>query len=526
MPPPSLAEQELLQLLEHDPRNVDALLRVGWFRLQRRDWIGAREILLKAHVLEPNSPIIRIYAAHALAACHDDRAPQMLADWRSWLPLPDQQQLDLAIAMQHTDWSAEAVGVLEDLLGRSPDDRWARLSLASLYERVNRLEDAQALVDAMLRDEAFNSAAINVELRQQQASLLQRRGDIVEARKVLERAGPRTADDPDHFFELARLADLLGDEPAAIRHLAHAHGLQRRDLEETAPQRLDDAGSVFPEVRSRMSATDASKWPALVAPNQSQSPIFVVGFPRSGTTLVEQMLDAHPQLQSMDERPYLTILSDQLETHGIRVPGELDRLTQAECDELRKGYLMLACARIRRNWDASLVDKNPLNMLQVPLIHRIFPNARFVLMLRHPCDVLLSNYMQNYRSAVLMAASLDLTSLARSYVEAFEYWFHHVGLLHPSVHTIRYEELVADPAGQVDRLARYLGLDSSAPMLRVTEHARKKAFIGTPSYTQVIEPIHGRGVGHWLRYRQWLGGASRILAPILPRVGYAIEDGS
>lgn len=515
------AEVNVLQLLQREPENADALLRLGWLRLQRRDWAGAREALLHAHVLQPRSPVIRIYATHALSACHDDRAPQMLADWRDWLPLPDKQQLDLALAMQNTDWSAEAVDVLHDLLARSPGDRWARITLAGLYERMNRLDDAGAIVADMLADSASNDAAMQVELLHQQAVLLKREGDLAAAREVLERVGPRTDDDADHYFELAEMADRQHDESAAMHWLGLAHAREREALSRVALQRLEQGTSVFPQIGERMTAADAARWSRLAAPGMRQSPVFVVGFPRSGTTLVEQMLDAHPALQAMDERPYFTMLTDQLEEHGVRVPRQLDTLTQADCDELRKGYLMLVCSRIQRRWGQRLVDKNPLNMLRLPLIHRMFPDARFILMLRHPGDVLISNYMQSYRSAVMMAASLSLESLATAYGQAFEYWFHHAALLQPAVLEVRYEELVADPDAQAARLAAWLELDDAEPMLRVAQHAREKGFIGTPSYAQVIEPIHGRAIGRWQRYRPWLDGPLRTLAPVLARLGYA-----
>ena len=247
---------------------------------------------------------------------------------------------------------------------------------------------------------------------------------------------------------------------------------------------------------------------------------FLGGFPRSGTTLIEQMLDAHPALQAMDERPHFDVLADQLEDYGVHVPRGLGRLTQADCDELRKGYMLMACARTPRRRDAQLVDKNPLNMLWLPLIQRVFPNARFILMLRNPCDALLSNYMQDYRSVVMMSISLDLERLARAYVEAFEYWFHHAAILQPKVLTVRYEDLVAAPERAAAAMGGFLGLADASPMLNFARHAREKGFIGTPSYTQVIEPINQLGVDRWLHYRRWFGKPLEILAPILARLGY------
>jgi hypothetical protein len=260
-----------------------------------------------------------------------------------------------------------------------------------------------------------------------------------------------------------------------------------------------------------------------MAPDVSQSPVFVVGFPRSGTTLLEQMLDAHPRLQSMDERPFFNQLANQLEDVEVEVPRDLGRLDQRDCDELRKGYLLLSCGKLNRQWDVRLVDKNPLNMLWLPMIHRMYPEAKFILALRHPCDVILSCYMQNFRAAPLAVASRSLATLARAYVAAMEQWLYHVALIGPDVLVSRYEDLVADPGGGTRRIAEFLGLDDAGSMLGFDARAREKGFIATPSYTQVIEPINARSVGHWQRYRQWFEPVLPMLGPMLARWNYGTE---
>jgi hypothetical protein len=278
---------------------------------------------------------------------------------------------------------------------------------------------------------------------------------------------------------------------------------------------------LLPAASTFLDGTDTAKWPSFAAPDPRDSPVFVVGFPRSGTTLVERMLDSHPALQSMDERPHFETLADQLEDYGLQVPRDLGKLTQADCEELRKGYQLMACARIERDWNRQLVDKNPLNMLWLPLIMRIYPNARFVFVMRHPCDALISNYMQNYRSAVMSAISLSLERLAQAHVLAIRHWQHHVGIFKPRVLEIRYEELVADPGPQVQRLGRFLELQDADTMLEYAMRTLEAPFIGTPSYTQVIKPMYRHRVGRWLRYREYFGGAMRVIAPMLDELDYA-----
>lgn len=518
-----LTEEEVLEQIRANPEDADALLRLGWWRLTQKRYAEALELLLKAHVLQPASAIVRIYAARALAEFGDLRSRQMIRDWADWLPLPDQQQYDLAEMMQRTDWTAEAIGVLEDLLRRSPKVVVARQLLAELYERVNRLDESRALMHVLDAEISQDDSVERRDIAHLQATLLRRAGDAAGARAILERVGPRFEDDGDHEFALAALADRMGDTDAAMRHLTAAHAIRVKHLEQVAPNRLRDDIALIPTAQRSLDAESLAKWPTLISPDAAGSPVFVVGFPRSGTTLLEQMLDSHPALQAMDERPHFDILGLDLEEHGFVLPNDIYKLTQPECDELRKGYLIMACEKVKRQWHKRLVDKNPLNMLELPLIHRLYPQAKFILMLRHPCDVLLSNYMQDYRSFVLASVSRDLAHLARSYVEAFTHWLHHVALLQPSVLTVHYEDLVADQAGTAARIADYLGLEAGESMLNAAQHARQKGFISTPSYRQVIEPVNRRAIGRWEPYRAWFAEVLPVLAPMAERLGYTID---
>jgi Sulfotransferase family len=395
------------------------------------------------------------------------------------------------------------------------------MQLANVYERVNRPADAQAMLQPMLAAWITLEEPMHVEIRHQQANLALRNGDAALARSLLENAGPRNPFDYDHYFALAKVYDKLGDRPAMMQALYTAHARQIEELKHAVPFRFEPGAPILPAAEHRVTATDYRSWPQLTAPDAAQSPIFIVGYPRSGTTLLEQMLDAHPRLQSMDERPFFNTLADQLGDVGLQVPQDLHKLNQRDCDELRKAYLSLACSKVPRRWDAQLVDKNPLNMLWLPMIHRLFPRAKFILALRHPCDVILSNYMQNFRSGVLATASANLETLAKAYVTAMNYWLHHVEVFQPDLLVSRYEDLVDDPAAQTARIAQFLGLDDAAHLLTFDQRARDKGFIATPSYTQVIEPVNRKGLDRWQRYRDYFEPALPILQPILQHWGYS-----
>jgi len=518
------AEDALKALIRLAPDDPDRLDELGIVQLRLGKPREARDTLLRAFGKAPDSPGIRIHAASVCSACRDSRADHLLEPWREWLPLDDALQFDLAELLTQIGEVASALTLFEELLARNPSHREAQLLCASLYERVNRLDDAEALVQKIAASGAQADEDVRREIAHQRAELASRRHQYALARTILEQAGPRNDKDIAHWFALARSCDKLGDTNAAMRALETGHALQIEEMKIAVPHFFEPDAEILPNAETRIGVDEYRRWPELRAPGASQSPVFVVGFPRSGTTLLEQMLDAHPRLQSMDERPFFNMLAMQLENStGLEIPRDLGRLGQRDCDELRKGYLILACGKVPRCWNARLVDKNPLNMLWLPMIHHMFPQAKFILALRHPCDVILSCYMQNFRAAVLAVAGQSLGHLARAYVAAMENWLYHVGVFGPDVFVSRYEDLVADTPGQARKIAAFLGLDDAESMLRFDVRAKEKGYIKTPSYTQVIEPINRKGVDRWQRYRAYLEPVLPILRPMLEHWHYAVK---
>lgn len=520
---PEDAAKAYATALRLSPDNVDQWINLGLLQLQQQEFVAARDSLLTAVELNPQSPVARIQAARACSICRDYRADELIRPWRDWVPLDDPLQLDLADLHLVLGDANTAQILLEDLLSRTPQHLPATLLLAAVYERMNRIDAAQSLLDRIAATRPDLDAAATLEMAHQRAMLALRSGKPELARELLERAGPRNPADYAHYFVLAEVYDKLRTFGPAMQALEEAHARQMDELKIAVPYRFAPGAPILPAAVARVSADDYRRWPQLQAPDSDASPVFIVGFPRSGTTLLEQMLDAHPGLQSMDERPFFNILADQLSDHGINVPGDLDKLDQRDCDELRKGYLNLACSKIPRRWNAQLVDKNPLNMLWLPMIHRLFPRARFILALRHPCDVVLSNYMQNFRASVLAMACSSIPRLATAYVTAMECWLHHVQVLQPDVFVSRYEDLVADTEGQTRRIAAFLGIEDASPMLHFDRHARDKGYIATPSYAQVIQPVNRKGLNRWQRYREAMAPALPILQPMLEHWNYAAD---
>lgn len=519
------AAQAYATACQLDPGNVSPKIHQGLLLIRRHEYLAAREVLLDAYRLDRELPLIRIHAARACCLCQDfEGAEDLLKPWLRWLPLSDDVlQLELAQVFSLMGDVAAAATLLEDLLGRQPTFIDARLLLANIYERSNRLAQAQALVLPVARADGGATDQQRNKAEHVLATLALRDKDPLTARQRLERSGPVDSEDCAHFFELASACDKLGDTDAAMDALREAHRRHAMVLRTAFPDYFASDAAALPTDAPRVPREQYERWPQLIAPQANDSPIFVVGFPRSGTTLLEQMLDAHPRLQSMDENPFFNRLAGILRRHDPRILEDLSVLQQYDCDELRKRYNMLVGERISRRWDARLVDKNPLNMQWLPIIYRLFPEAKFILALRHPCDVILSCYMQNFRSSMLSSACTSLERLAHGYVEVMTNWLEDVSIFKPTVLVSRYESLVDDVEQQAKRIAQFLGLDDVAPMLAFDQHARDKGYIATPSYSQVIEPVNRKGLGRWHKYRSEFEPLLPILDPMLKHWGYGID---
>lgn len=528
----SLTEAEATYVLaiQRDSHNINPRIQLGLMLLERRDYLAARDTLLDAFELDRNLPLVRIQAARACGLCQDFQgAEDLLKSWSSWLPLNDDAlQLELARQLNLLSDAPASAVLLEDLVNRNPSQAEARLLLGGIYERLNRVEDARRMLESVVDNKAVAaiSGTFSNEVNHLQATLALRDGDARAARGLLECSGPRHMNDYTHYFDLAKVYDKLGEPALAMQSLRRAHEVQAEELKYAAPEHFVSDAQALPAAIPRVSAENYACWPRLIAPDAHDSPIFIVGFPRSGTTLLEQMLDAHPGLQSMDENPFFNRLADKLRNHHPGILSNLDLLKQRDCDELRKRYLVMVSETIHRRWSAQLVDKNPLNMLWVPLIHRLFPRARFILALRHPCDVILSCYMQNFRSSILGAACSTLERLATAYVQAMQCWLEDERIFQPQVLVSRYEELVTNFPEQTRRIADFLMLEDADPMQQFDRHARDKGYIATPSYTQVIEPVNRKAMNRWHRYRREFEPILPILEPMLRHWGYLVDSAS
>jgi hypothetical protein len=237
--------------------------------------------------------------------------------------------------------------------------------------------------------------------------------------------------------------------------------------------------------------------------------------------LLELTLDAHPQLQSMDEQPFLQNALEDITANGIRYPFELGKLDAQQLDSIRARYWERVRRKVQIGPGQRLVDKNPLNLLRLPVIRRVFPHSRVIVAVRHPCDVLVSCYMQHFRAPEFALLCNDLDTLARGYRRSFDFWYEQARILAPATREVRYESFVAQFESEIRGIAEFLELPWHDALLAPAQRAKEKGFISTPSYTQVVQPVSSKSVGRWRAYERHLRPVLPHVQPYLDRWGYS-----
>jgi tetratricopeptide (TPR) repeat protein len=500
--------------------DANALMVLGVVSQESGDVAGAIAHLERARALMPN----HIHVLVNLGSAY--RAAGRLHEAR--MTLEAALQLDRRFAVAHNNLG----NVMLDLGDRDGAKRaYERAAagqanyaepvagLARIAEEEHRLDDARQLAERALR-----LSPQNVLAQLTRARVLSRDGDPAAALPLLEsllRSVGLTATNrviAEGF--LGEVLDQLGRVDDAFAAFARANELQYSQF---APIYHADRGSMSAGAIERLTTfvreTDLARWSA-TPPAGGTAPVFLVGFPRSGTTLLDQILASHPEITTLEERDTLAgpaavlFQPDQGFGHWADLPGgEVERLRALYWGQVKTG---LAGAPMK----SVFVDKLPLNAVYLPLIYRLFPAAKIILAIRDPRDVVLSCYQQRFGMNPAMFQLLKIESAAAYYDRV-------MGLVRASrdklplaVHEIKYEAVVGDFDASVGGLLAFLGLawDDGVREFAATAKGRT---VGTPSATQVVRPLYSSAQGKWRRYRRFLEPQLPVLEPWVCDFGYA-----
>ena len=302
-----------------------------------------------------------------------------------------------------------------------------------------------------------------------------------------------TAKDRIHaHYALGTALEQRGDYAASFSHYAKGAAAQRAEL------RYDPDETTRQMQQNKAFYTQERFAAAAGAGETDPAPIFILGMPRAGSTLIEQILASHSLVEGTRELPEITAIAREIGAHADPAPA-FDCLTRADFARLGASYLE-RCRIYRKSDKPFFIDKMPSNWVQVGLIHHILPNARIIDARRHPMANCFSNFKQLFGSGAHYTYSL--TDLGRFYNDYVDWMAHIDAVLPGRVHRVIYERLVDDMEGETRRLLAYCGLDFEPACLRYWESKRA---VATPSSEQVRQPIYRDGLEQWRKFEPWLG---------------------
>ncbi len=496
-----------------------AALRVAKALLHKGDHTAALRQFEQAVREHPNHPLVLLEAAHAFGRRYRlDRAEALLEKAHRLAPRrPDIQYL-VGEGYRLIGRLPQAQAAFERacrLVDQFPDAQW---KLAFLYERRHRLEEALELVDRVLVAQPQHPQA-----RLLKARILRRQDDSQRCEAILQQllrhSSLRPAIRAEAFGELSQLYDALQQyEQAWTAILAAKKILLQIDSKPWAAAQI--VFGRFGQLARDVSSEQLRQWMRPVASEPARVAM-LTGFPRSGTTLLEQILESHEDLVSCEEQDVLSaeIFPNlaPVKSHETPVADVLQQLSPDGIAEARERYLRYIQSLLGESVGSRLLlDKNPAMTLMVPVVLRLFPEMKLLVSLRDPRDVIVSCFLRYLPLNPVSVCFLTLDRLADRYLLDLNAWQRYRALLEGGWFEVRYEHLVGDTEKQMKHVLDFLGLAGDASRLDHRSHALKNP-VNSPTYEDVAKPIYASAIGRWKHYQQQL-------EPILPRFEAICRD--
>ena len=375
--------------------------------------------------------------------------------------------------------------------------------LFNIFEKTNQLQDLEKLI--IKTEKIFNQEENRNKINLYKSILLNRKNNFLDSQEYIKTNKLYEKFKNDDNF-LIQLLDLESKNNERLNKYSYSFRniLERNKLIINKPENkkyqnhnMDNNFQKYKKFYFKKNVQLITKKLKYLSDDQI---VFLVGFPRSGTTLLDSILRSHSQIKVIEEKPYLLDLRHKFFESKKNNLSALLKITQKEKDEIRNNYINHAMTNMEGK--KIIIDKFPLLITEIGFINCIFPNAKIIFAVRHPCDVVISCFFTSFKINEAMVKFLDWQNTIDFYNNVLDLFVFYENELDLKYKIIKYEDVVQNFKYQITKLVEFLDLKYEKNLEKFYETAKNRSQIFTPSYTQVVNPLYTSSINRWKNYDQ------------------------
>ncbi len=538
------------EILKKYPNNFDANFNLGTIFAGKKNLKKSVELLEKAASINPN--IEKIFNNLGLIYLNLGEKEKALESTKKAINLNPNSSIaynHLGLIYSNLENISEAIKNYLKAIELNPNNITANYNIGNLFKKINDIENSEKYFDKTIELEPNHLPAYNNLLELYDTSNQTKKFEVLlkkslnqfeqnstlilfkaklfykskKFEKVVKILQSIKFSEEENFKENSRLGliaksyDQIGNYKESYKFFEHNNKLSKKvDKNNSKKEIFLDLIKKRINYFSNISDKD---WEIQKQEDDFQDPVFLIGFPRSGTTLLDTILRRHPSIDVLEEKPIIDKFVEELDK---KIESKFENLKSPNSSmkkEMRNYYFDQRDKYLKDN-KKIIIDKMPFNIVHVGEIFRFFPKAKFILALRHPCDCVLSCFMQNFSLNSAMANFLNLNDTAKVYDLVMKLWEIYTSKFSIDFHTIKYEDLVLNFKSTVSNLLSFLDLPWSEEVLEFYKTSQKRGIIATPSYNQVNQPLYSKSIGRWKNYEEELSKGKLYLENWIKKYNY------
>ena len=506
----------LNEVIELDPKIANAHNNLGVVYIKLRDFQKAKKCILKS--LEINPKHLDAYNYLGLIYSELGEFENATNITKKSLELNEKffpAYNNLGLINKKFEYFSDAEMYFKKAISINSNFTNSYYNLMELYEKTNQSEK---LNEVLLEfEKLFKSNPISTLYK---SHLLFKKESYQDAIKNLETLSFEndTSQEIDRVNLLAKCYDKIDDIDNAFSYFEKTNSLNLENINKEI-----DKNRFLNKIKIRIDCFEKLKEIKLFSYKKKENfkPIFMFGFPRSGTTLLDTILRSHPMIEVIEEKPATNKLINSLNKLTNNSLININDIDSKKIEEISLNYFEEISSYTKKTDSQKIyIDKMPLNIIYIAEIQKVFPEAKFIISLRHPCDCVLSSFIQNFKLNDSMSNFLNLNDTANLYDLVMKLYTIYKKKISFNFTEVKYENIVTNFNPEIKKILKFLEVQWDDSVLEYQKTAKQRERIFTPSYDQVIKPLYTKSIGRWIKYKSKLSSVYLTLKPWIREFDY------